>query len=76
MKDCMDPEDDDGNIPYARKYRHQDLPISILQTVSVSVVNANVSLGSRGKVWESVLITTIYIYLHVHVSDTLEPNCL
>lgn len=21
VKDCMDPEDDDGFIPYARKYR-------------------------------------------------------
>lgn len=21
IKDCMDPEDDDGFIPYARKYR-------------------------------------------------------
>jgi len=21
LKDCMDPEDDDGFIPYARKYR-------------------------------------------------------
>lgn len=41
MKDCMDPEDDDGNIPYARKYRHQNLPIYILQTVSQSAfVNA------------------------------------